>query len=180
MHDHDHSHEPASGESPSLDRNLSVSIGLNALIVVVEAAGGLLSGSLALLSDALHNLDDVVALALALIARKLGRRPNSPKHTYGLGRLEVLKSLTGVLLLGWSAATCFTVVSRFFDIRIRRWLTKDGQNDMKTSKNERGNPRQMDVQNPGIEDVSGRTSGPAFHNYSGTHGCILPVPITNP
>jgi len=85
-----HSHAPASGENPSLDRNLSFSIGLNALIVIVEVAGGLLSGSLALLSDALHNLSDVAALALALAARKLGRRPNSAKHPYGLGRLEVL------------------------------------------------------------------------------------------
>jgi hypothetical protein len=38
----------------------------------------------------------------------------------------VLESLTGVLLLGWSAAAFFTVVSRFFDVRIRRWLAKDG------------------------------------------------------
>ena len=49
-----------------------------------------MSGSLTLLSDALHNLRGVAALALALFARKLGRRPNSAKHACGLGRLEVL------------------------------------------------------------------------------------------
>ncbi len=38
----------------------------------------------------------------------------------------VVESLTGVLLLGWSAAAFFTVISRLFDVRIRRWLTKDG------------------------------------------------------
>ena len=97
MQDDAHSHVTASGESPSLDRNLSFSIGLNALIVIVEVAGGLLSGSLALLSDALHNLSDVAALALALAARKLGRRPNSAKHTYGLGRLDVLAALLGIV-----------------------------------------------------------------------------------
>jgi cobalt-zinc-cadmium efflux system protein len=113
MHDHDHSHEPASAESPSLDRNLSISIGLNALIVVVEAAGGLLSGSLALLSDALHNLSDVAALALALMARKLGRRPNSPKHTYGLGRLEVLAAfINSATLLIVSTLICREAIVR--------------------------------------------------------------------
>lgn len=115
MHSHDHSrpHETAPGESPSLDRNLSFSIGLNALIVVVEVAGGLLSGSLALLSDALHNLSDVAALALALAARKLGWRPNSPKHTYGLGRLEVLAAfLNSATLLVVSTLICREAIVR--------------------------------------------------------------------
>ncbi len=115
MHSHDHSrpHETAPGESPSLDRNLSFSIGLNALIVVVEVAGGLLYGSLALLSDALHNLSDVAALALALAARKLGRRPNSPKHTYGLGRLEVLAAfLNSATLLVVSTLICREAIVR--------------------------------------------------------------------
>ena len=113
MHDHAHPHAAAPGESPSLDRNLSFSIGLNALIVVVEVAGGLLSGSLALLSDALHNLSDVAALALALAARKLGRRPNSAKHTYGLGRLEVLAAfLNSATLLIVSTLICREAIVR--------------------------------------------------------------------
>ena len=81
MHNQAHPHAAGSGESPSLDRNLSFSIGLNALYRDCRSGGGLLSGSLALLSDALHNLSDVATLALALAARKLGRFPNSPKHT---------------------------------------------------------------------------------------------------
>jgi cobalt-zinc-cadmium efflux system protein len=88
-----HEHPHALDAARSLDRRLAVSIGLNALIVAVEIAGGLASGSLALLSDALHNLSDVVALALALVARVLGRRPPSLRHTYGLGRLEDLAAL---------------------------------------------------------------------------------------
>ena len=113
MLDDAHSHAPASGENPSLDRNLSLSIGLNALIVAVEVAGGLLSGSLALLSDALHNLSDVAALALALAARKLGRRPNSSKHTYGLGRLEVLAAfLNSATLLIVSTLICREAIVR--------------------------------------------------------------------
>ncbi|MGC8990829.1 MAG: cation diffusion facilitator family transporter [Verrucomicrobiia bacterium] len=96
-----------------MDRNLSFSIGLNALIVAVEVTGGLVSGSLALLSDALHNLSDVVALALALVARKLGRRPNSAKHTYGLGRLEVLAAFfNSATLLIVSTLICREAVVR--------------------------------------------------------------------
>jgi cobalt-zinc-cadmium efflux system protein len=115
MHDHGHSHRQplAEGGSPSLDRNLAISIGLNALIVIVEAAGGVVSGSLGLLSDALHNLSDVAALAMALAARKLGRRPNSVRHTYGLGRLEVLAAfLNSATLLIVSTLICREAIVR--------------------------------------------------------------------
>ena len=85
------------------DRRLSFSIVLNGVIVVAEIVGGLLSGSIALLSDALHNLTDVAALAMALVARKLGRRPPSLRHTYGLGRVEALSALANaaaILVVG--------------------------------------------------------------------------------
>ena len=76
-----------------LERRLVGAIGLNALIVVAEVVGGLVSGSLALLSDAVHNLSDVAALVIAFVARRLGRRPPSLRHTYGLGRVEVMAAL---------------------------------------------------------------------------------------
>jgi len=80
-------------EARSLDRRLVSAIGLNALIVVAEVVGGRVSGSLALLSDAVHNLSDGVALVIAFVARRLGTRPPSHRHTYGLGRVEVLAGL---------------------------------------------------------------------------------------
>jgi len=80
-------------EARALEIRLLGAIGLNALIVVAEIVGGLVSGSLALLSDAVHNLSDVVALIIALVARRLGRRPPSQRHTYGLGRVEVMAAL---------------------------------------------------------------------------------------
>lgn len=83
-----HSH----GEK-ALEFRLIGAIALNALIVVAEIVGGLVSGSLALLSDAVHNLSDVAALSLALVARRLGRRAPSLRHTYGLGRVEVMAAL---------------------------------------------------------------------------------------
>jgi cobalt-zinc-cadmium efflux system protein len=76
-----------------LEKRLLASIALNALIVVAEVVGGLVSGSLALLSDAVHNLSDVAALIIAFVTRRLGNRPPSSRHTYGLGRIEVLAAL---------------------------------------------------------------------------------------
>ena len=82
------------GHDPKpLEARLLGAIALNALIVVAEVVGGLVSGSLALLSDAVHNLSDVAALTIAFVARRLGRRPPSPRHTYGLGRIEVMAAL---------------------------------------------------------------------------------------
>lgn len=89
---HDHSIE-------NMDRRLFWSVILNLAITAAEVVGGFLSGSLALLADALHNLSDVVALALALLARRVGRRPPSASHTYGLKRVEVLSALVNALAL---------------------------------------------------------------------------------
>lgn len=83
----------------SLDRNLWVSAGLNVGITAAEFAGGLLSGSLALLSDAVHNAGDVVSLALAIWARRMGRRPATNRHTYGFRRAEVIAALVNAVTL---------------------------------------------------------------------------------
>ena len=85
------------------DRRLNFAIWLNAIIVVAEVIGGLFSGSLALLSDAAHNLSDVVSLAIAYVARKIGRRTPSARHTYGLGRMEVIAAFVNsatILVVG--------------------------------------------------------------------------------
>ncbi len=73
-------------DSSGLDRRLWISMGLNLTVVVVEVIGGVLSGSLGLLADAVHNLSDVAALGLAIVARTLGRRPATYRFTYGLKR----------------------------------------------------------------------------------------------
>jgi len=86
-------------EHASLDRRLWASAALNAAITAAELVGGLASGSLALLADAAHNLSDVTALVLAIVARRLGRRPPTPRHTYGLKRVEVLAALANALTL---------------------------------------------------------------------------------
>lgn len=104
---------PGCNAAKNLDRRLGWSIGLNALIVVAEFIGGLLSGSLALLSDAMHNLSDVAALSIALVARKLGRRLPTAKHSFGLGRLEVIAALVnGATILIVSTLICREAVLR--------------------------------------------------------------------
>lgn len=93
-HDADHVHH-----GNRLDKRLWASAFLNATITVAEILGGLLSGSLALLSDAAHNLSDVVAVVLVLWSRRMARRPPTPRHTYGLKRVEVLAALLNAITL---------------------------------------------------------------------------------
>jgi cobalt-zinc-cadmium efflux system protein len=94
MTHHHHHAEPG-----DLDCRLWASAALNLGITLVELVGGLWAGSLALLADAAHNLTDVGALGLAIFARRLGRRPPTPRHTYGLKRAEVVAALVNAAAL---------------------------------------------------------------------------------
>ena len=82
-----------------MDLRLWATAALNMAIAVAEILGGVFSGSLALLSDATHNLGDLVAVLLALFARRLSRRPPTTRHTYGLKRVEVMAALINASLL---------------------------------------------------------------------------------
>ena len=110
MTHHHHEIEPA-----NLDRRLWASAALNLCITLVELAGGLWAGSLALLADAAHNLADVGALGLAIFARRLGRRAPTPRHTYGLKRAEVVAALiNAAALIAISALIGREAVARLF------------------------------------------------------------------
>jgi cobalt-zinc-cadmium efflux system protein len=92
---HEHDHARAASR-----RALGVALGLTASYTVVEVVGGLFSGSLALLADAVHMLSDNVALALALVAAWLAAKPATSERTFGYKRAEVLAALAnGVLLV---------------------------------------------------------------------------------
>lgn len=98
---HTHDHRGADRDPDArLDRRLWLSTALNLAITIAEVVGAVFAGSLALAADAAHNLSDVGALVLAIIARRIGRRPASPRFTYGLKRVEVFAALVnaGVLL----------------------------------------------------------------------------------
>jgi cobalt-zinc-cadmium efflux system protein len=83
---HEHSH----GNALTSERRLWIALALTATFLVVEVAASLLTGSLALLSDAGHMATDVAALAIALLAIKLGKRPADSRRSFGYRRLEIL------------------------------------------------------------------------------------------
>lgn len=87
---HNHTHSHSHDHNDLKGRNLFISILLNILITVAQVIGGILSGSLALLSDALHNFSDVLSLVVSFIANKLAKKQASIHRTFGYKRAEIL------------------------------------------------------------------------------------------
>jgi len=88
---HTHSHNHSQHNHGNLQgRNLLITIFLNILITVAQVIGGIISGSLALLSDALHNFSDVISLVVSYIANKLSKKKASLQKTFGYKRAEIL------------------------------------------------------------------------------------------
>ncbi|SFZ90189.1 cobalt-zinc-cadmium efflux system protein [Flaviramulus basaltis] len=87
---HSHSHNHSHSHSDFKGRNLLISIFLNILITASQVVGGILSGSLALLSDALHNFSDVISLVVSYVANKLSKKEASIHRTFGYKRAEIL------------------------------------------------------------------------------------------
>lgn len=109
---HDHSHIPAgTGE-----RRLQLTLVLTTAWLVVEAVGGLITGSLALLADAGHMLSDAGALLIALLAIRIARRPPDARRTYGWKRAEVLGAMiNGGTLMAIGGAIAMEAVDRWRD-----------------------------------------------------------------
>ena len=95
-HAHDHDHAVVRTDQRGA---LVVALAVNALFFLAEIVGGLAFHSLALMADAAHMFTDVVALAVALLAIGLTRRPSTERHTFGLERAEVLGALVNGLAL---------------------------------------------------------------------------------
>ena len=110
MHSHDHSHAVPAAD-PTL--RFYLGIALNLIFTGIEAVYGVLTGSMALVADAGHNLTDVLGLVLGLLAVYLGRRKPSPRFTYGLGRSSILIALVnGVLLLVAAGGLAWETIER--------------------------------------------------------------------
>ena len=92
---HHHHHHDHSGEG----RSLLLATLLNVLITVVEIIGGILSNSLALLSDAVHNLGDTLAVLLAYVAGRISKRKSNERKTFGYKRVEILAAFFNALVL---------------------------------------------------------------------------------
>ena len=104
---HKHSHS-------SKGIRLLITVILNALITVAEIIGGIISGSLALISDALHNLSDAVSVIISYIAIKLKSRDHSPRHTFGFKRAEILAAvINSSVLVAISVYLIYQAVLRF-------------------------------------------------------------------
>ncbi len=96
------------------EKRLSVSLGLTVLILVAEVVGGILSNSLALLSDAGHVLTDAFALGLSMIASRISRKPSDERATYGYQRVGLLAAVVnGLSLLAIAAFIFYESYKRF-------------------------------------------------------------------
>jgi len=93
-HDHHHFHVDATTSTA----RLFITMALNFLITVVELIGGLLSGSLSLLSDALHNFSDGISIIISYIAVRMARQPRSARYTFGLKRAEILAAVINAVV----------------------------------------------------------------------------------
>lgn len=110
--DNDKSHSDRHGHHHDItgasDRRLAISLALNVGITLAEIAGGILSNSLALLSDAVHNFSDASSLGVSWLARRISRMDRTPAHSFGFKRAEVLASLVNTTAL--IGIGCFLMV----------------------------------------------------------------------
>ena len=121
-HHHGHEHGPGPGHGAhrhehgagSSTRAFAIATLANLAYTALEAGYGFLTNSLALLSDALHNLGDVLGLGLAWGAAVLARRPPTSRHTFGWRRATLLSPLANALLLvAFSGALVWEALRRF-------------------------------------------------------------------
>lgn len=113
---HDHSHGHQHSTEGMSDSRLIWAIAANVLLTVAQIVGGVISNSLALIADALHNLNDATSLVLALVARKIGRRPPDQMRTFGYRKAPVvgaLINLTTLIIVG--LYLIYEAIMRFFE-----------------------------------------------------------------
>ncbi|MHC1787845.1 MAG: cation diffusion facilitator family transporter [Christensenellales bacterium] len=111
---HQHEHQGQTVNEPKLSgRKIFWVTVLNAAITAAEVVGGLLSGSLALLSDAVHNLSDTIAVAMSYVAWRISQKPRDIKRTFGYKRAEILSAfVNSAILLAVLSILLFESVKR--------------------------------------------------------------------
>lgn len=93
-HDHHHTTPDLAGDS-----RVAAAVGVNILLTIVQLVAGMLSGSLALIADAIHNLSDALSLVIAFVARRIARWPADASMTFGYGRAEVVAAMINYVTL---------------------------------------------------------------------------------
>ncbi|KAA1175944.1 cation transporter [Marinobacter salinexigens] len=118
-HDHSHGHGHNHGHAHHFDthnRSFALAVVLNVAFVVIEAIYGVLSGSLALLADAGHNLSDVLGLIMAWVASWLATQKATDRNTYGLKKSTILAALFNALFLTAAVGgIAWEAIQRFSD-----------------------------------------------------------------
>ena len=117
-HHHSHKHE-VSG------KGLGLSIVLNIIVTVAQVIGGFISGSLSLLSDALHNFSDVLSLVISFFANRLAKKQASTNKTFGYKRAEIIAAfINSATLLVVSIFLIVEAVERFFNPQViaTKWV----------------------------------------------------------
>jgi cobalt-zinc-cadmium efflux system protein len=118
-HDHHHHVDPDAG-----DARVFWAVVVNLGLTVAQIIGGILSGSLALIADAIHNLSDALTLIIAFFARKISRRPADETMTFGYGRAEIVAALinyTTLVIIGLYLV--YEAVFRLFEpAEVDGWL----------------------------------------------------------
>lgn len=110
-----HSHHDHHIHIRHINKAFIIGISLNLLFVVIEAIAGFITNSLALLSDAGHNLNDVVSLALSLLAFRLAKIKPTATYTYGYKKSTILATLVNaIILLIAIGGIGYEAVHRFF------------------------------------------------------------------
>ncbi len=111
-----HSHHHHHHEKDLKGRNLFISIVLNIIITLAQVIGGIISGSLALLSDALHNFSDVLSLVISYVATILARKEPSTSKTFGYKRAEIIAAfVNSATLIVVAIILIIEAVERFAD-----------------------------------------------------------------
>lgn len=106
-HTHGHTEEKTGNK-------LAITIFLNIGITIAQVIGGLVSGSLALISDALHNLSDALAVVLAWVAHYLSGKPRTGRSSFGLQRAEILAAfINAMVLMALSGYLVIEAIRRF-------------------------------------------------------------------
>lgn len=117
---HDHHHHP----DLDGDRRVVWAVAVNLALTVAQIIAGVISGSLAMIADAIHNMSDALSLIIALAARRIGRRPADATMTFGYGRAEVVAALINyTTLINIALYLAAEGVQRLFNpVEVEGWI----------------------------------------------------------
>lgn len=115
-HHHSHTHSHSHDHGDLKGKKLLITIGLNIVITIAQVIGGLISGSLSLLSDALHNFSDVISLVISYIANLFSKKDASFNRTFGYKRAEIIAAfVNSATLIIVAFYLVFEAIDRFYN-----------------------------------------------------------------